>query len=260
MEKLWNNLRKGLKNYLEANGFTSVILGLSGGLDSAITSVLAADVVGGENVTALMMKTRFTSDLSLQIAQKIADYNRLNYSVLDIEPLVETHTHFLEQAFGQKPANLVLENLQARLRGQILMAYSNNFGSLVLACGNKSEVLTGYCTLYGDTCGGLCPLGNIYKSTLFELAKWRNSQGIVLPTEVIERAPSAELAPGQKDETALLPYPILDAILKLYCDEGKTEEQIVAAGFDSQTVKKVADLVSRSAFKRLQLPPKLKVA
>ncbi len=212
MEKTWNKLKEGLRTYCNENGFRNVILGLSGGMDSALVAVLAADALGGENVRAVMMKTRYTSDLSLNIARKIAELNNLIYQELDIDPLVKKESVFLQQAFGEEIKGIVLENLQARIRGQLLMAYSNQFGGLVLACGNKSEILTGYCTLYGDTCGGLMPIGNVYKTTVFELGKWRNTRGCVLPDEVISRAPSAELAEGQKDENSLPPYSVLDAV------------------------------------------------
>ena len=175
MKKIWSNLQRGLKNYCAENGFDRVILGLSGGLDSAITAVLAADALGGEKVKAVMMKTRYTSDLSLKIARETAVLNKLDYQELDIEPLIECESAFLKQFFDEEVQGVTAENLQARLRGQLLMAYSNQYGGLVLACGNKSEALTGYCTLYGDTCGGLAPIGNLYKTTIFELAKWRNS-------------------------------------------------------------------------------------
>lgn len=257
MEKIWNTLKEGLREYCRKNGFTGVILGLSGGMDSAITAVLAADTLGGENVRAIMMKTKYTSDLSLNIARDIAKLNGLNYQEIDIQPLVDEETAFLRQAFGEEVKGIVLENLQARIRGQLLMAYSNQFGGLVLACGNKSEALTGYCTLYGDTCGGLAPIGNIYKTTIFELGKWRNTLGKVLPDEVISRAPSAELADGQKDENSLPPYPILDAILKQLVDERKAINDI--AGFDRLIVERVAQLVTRSAFKRKQMAESLAV-
>ncbi len=257
MEKLWNTLKDGLKAYCVENGFKNVILGLSGGMDSALVAVLAADALGGENVRAIMMKTRYTSDLSLNIARKIAELNQLNYQELDIEPLVEKETIFLRQAFDEDIKSIVLENLQARIRGQLLMAYSNQFGGLVLACGNKSEALTGYCTLYGDTCGGLMPIGNVYKTDVFELGKWRNVQGQVLPEEVISRAPSAELAEGQKDENSLPSYPVLDAVLKQLYDEGRAANDV--CGFDKATVERVARLVQCSAFKRKQMAPALDV-
>ena len=168
-------------------------------------------------------------------------------------------TDFLQQAFGESVKGITAENLQARIRGQLLMAFSNQNGGLVLACGNKSEALTGYCTLYGDTCGGLMPIGNLYKTTVFELAKWRNAQSRALPEEVITRAPSAELAEGQKDENSLPPYPVLDAVLRLLTDEQKTPEEACAAGFAPATVEQVRRLVARSAFKRRQIAPALDI-
>ena len=259
METLWNNLKQGLKSYCDKNGFKKVILGLSGGLDSAICAVLAADVLGGQNVTAIMMKTKFTSDLSLKIAHEIAILNNLDYHEIDIDPFFEHEVMLLKEAFREDVKGITQENLQARIRGQILMAWSNQFGGLVLACGNKSEALTGYCTLYGDTCGGLAPIGNVYKTTIFELAKWRNTKGNALPHEVITRAPSAELAEGQKDENSLPPYAVLDQILKELYDNKQTIEQTVSKGFDKQTVERVQNLITRSAFKRKQMAEMIEV-
>ena len=258
-EQIWEKLKSGLKSYCADNGFETVVLGLSGGIDSALTAVLAADALGGKNVTAIMMRTRYTSPLSLEIAREIAKLNGLQYHELDIEPLIETETKFLKQAFNEEPKGIVLENLQARARGKILMAWSNQYGSLVLACGNKSEAATGYCTLYGDTCGGLAPIGNLYKTQVFELAKWRNTLGRVLPEKVISRAPSAELAAGQKDEDSLPPYALLDKILRRYIDEHQTAAQIIAEGFDAVTVETVIKRYHAQAFKRLQVPPALKL-
>lgn len=253
MENIWNKLKAGLKEYCQKNGFQKVVLGLSGGIDSALTAVLAADVLGGANVKAIMMKTQYTSQMSLDIARRIAELNKLDYQELDIEPLVQTHSAFLKQSFQEDVKGIVIENLQARLRGQILMAYSNQNGGLVLACGNKSEALTGYCTLYGDTCGGLMPIGNLYKTTVFALAKWRNAKSFVLPESVITRAPSAELAQGQKDENSLPPYAELDAILKQLVDIKLSPRKIVSNGYSAASVERVQNLVLRSAFKRAQM-------
>lgn len=257
MKENWNLLKQKLQDFYLMNRFNGIVLGLSGGIDSAVCAVLAADAFGAENITALMMKTRHTSDLSLQIATEIASLNNLNYKVLDIEPLIETETAFLENAFGSEPKPIVLENLQARTRGKILMSWSNQFGSLVLACGNKSEACTGYCTLYGDTCGGVMPIGNLYKTEVYALAKARNKKSKVFPEAVLTRAPSAELAPNQKDENTLPPYPVLDAILRLYVDDKKSKDEICAQGFEPEIVQKVIDLYQKSAFKRLQMPPAL---
>lgn len=259
MEKLWNTLKTGLDTYCKQNNFKKAVLGLSGGLDSAVCAVLAADVLGGQNVSALMMKTRYTSNLSLQIAREIASLNNLDYHEIDIDPLFENEVAFLKKVFGKQPQNIVCENLQARLRGQILMAWSNEFSGLVLACSNKSESLTGYCTLYGDTCGGLAPIGNVYKSTIFELAKWRNTINRVLPEAVILRAPSAELAAGQKDEDSLPPYTLLDAVLKELYDKKRSVEALISDGFEEKTVLKIQKLIDRSAFKRMQAPQSIKV-
>lgn len=259
MDVLWNKLQMGLRRYCAENGFGKVVLGLSGGLDSALTAVLAADALGAVNVQAIMMKTRHTSDLSLQIARKIAELNGIEYQELDIEPLVAEMSAFLQGAWGGDIKTVVNENIQARIRGQILMAYSNQNGALVLACGNKSEALTGYCTLYGDTCGGLMPIGNLYKTTVFDLAKWRNQKSEVLPEEVIIRAPSAELSEGQKDEDSLPPYAVLDAILRQLVDEGKNPEEVCVVGAGEETVSFVQTLVRKSAFKRVQMANALDV-
>ena len=259
MEKLWNTLKQGLKAYCQNSGFKDVILGLSGGLDSAIVSVLATEALGKDHVHTLMMKTGHTSPLSLKIASELQQLNGFSYQETDIQPLYDEYRDFLKNKMLETPKQVVVENLQARIRGQILMTYSNQFGYLVLACGNKSEAATGYCTLYGDTCGGLMPIGGVYKSTLFELARWLNERKHVLPDEVITRAPSAELSDGQKDEDALPPYKILDGILALYCDEGKTAEEIIANGFAPETVEWVIRQYRKTAFKRRQMPEILAV-
>lgn len=260
MQKLWDCLKNGLKEYCTRNGFRDVILGLSGGLDSAIVSVLATEALGKDHVFAVMMRTKHTSQLSLDIAAKLHRLNGFHYQEMNIQELYENQAAFLKNKILETPKKVVLENMQARLRGQILMAYSNQFGDLVLACGNRSEAATGYCTLYGDTCGGLMPIGNVYKSKLFELAKWLNARGTeVLPKEVISRAPSAELSDGQKDEDTLPPYSVLDGILTLYCDEGKNTEEIVAAGYAEKTVKWVINQYHKTAFKRTQMPTALPI-
>ncbi len=259
MKKIWNSLTEQLRDYYRKHGFKEVVLGLSGGLDSAMVSVLACDALGAENVHCLMMKTKHTSDLSLSIAQELARLNGFDYQVLDIEPIIEAQQQFLTQALGEKPKKVVMENLQARERGKILMAFSNQFNYLVLACGNKSEAATGYCTLYGDTCGGLMPIGDLYKSQIFELARWRNQQSLALPEAVISRAPSAELSDGQKDEDSLPPYSVLDAILQMYLDEHKAQGEIAAQGYDKTTVAWVIGQYAKMEFKRKQMPEILKI-
>ena len=255
MQKIWDKLVSGLQDYCRQYNFSDVILGLSGGLDSAVCAVLAADALGGEHVHAWMMKTTHTSDLSLQIARNIAGLNHLDYQEIDIQPVLDEQKKFLTQVFKTEPKNIVLENLQARERGKTLMAASNQFGYLVLACGNKSELAMGYCTLYGDTCGGVAPIAGLYKSEIFELSKWRNTLTPVLPPEVISRAPSAELSPDQKDEDSLPPYALLDKILHLYLDEKLSAAEIAAEGYDAVTVEWIIKRYHSQAFKRLQVPP-----
>lgn len=259
MEKLWNTLKSGLVVYCKNNGFRDVVLGLSGGLDSAVVSVLASQALGKEHVHTLMMKTNHTSQLSLDIASEIHKLNGFNYQMMDIQDIYDGYVNFLRNKMLEAPKKNVMENIQARIRGQILMAYSNQFNYLVLSCSNKSESLMGYCTLYGDTCGGLAPLGGVFKSKIFELAKWLNTQKYVLPNEVIIRDPSAELSDGQKDEDSLPPYDVLDDILKLYCDNNKVAEQIVALGYDENIVAWVIKQYQKTAFKRMQMPPALSI-
>lgn len=255
MQELWNKLTSSLRDYCQSNGFTDVALGLSGGIDSALVAIIAGDALGAEHVHCLMMKTKYTSPLSIQIAAEIARLNGFGYQKIDIQPVIDNQKMFLKELFGEEPKNIVMENLQARERGKTLMALSNQYNYLVLACGNKSEIAMGYCTLYGDTCGGLAPIGNLYKTQVFELCKWRNSLNQVLPMEVIVRAPSAELSLNQKDEDTLPPYPILDEILRLYIDEKKTAEQIMAEGFEQAKVEWIIKRYHQQSFKRQQLAP-----
>ena len=259
MQIIWKKLVDGIKNFCRHNGFDEVVLGLSGGLDSAVVAVAAAEALGGENVHAIMMKTKYTSDLSLEIASGLAELNGLDYKIDDIQHLIDEDITHLENLWQEKPKNIVIENLQARERGKLLMAYANQYNCLLLSCGNKSELAMGYCTLYGDTCGGLAPIANLYKSEIFALAKWRNSLSKVFPDKVISRAPSAELAEGQKDEDTLPPYVVLDKILKRYIDEHQTRAQIVADGFDAVMVENIIARYEKQAFKRQQTPPALKL-
>lgn len=259
MQKIWDKLTVGLKDYCYDNGFSDIILGLSGGLDSAICAVLAADALGSDHVHAWMMKTQHTSELSLKIAHEISKINHLDYQEIDIQPVIDNQKAFLQTVFKTEPKNIVIENLQARERGKILMAASNQFGYLLLACGNKSELAMGYCTLYGDTCGGLAPIGGLYKSEIFELAKWRNNLSKVLPPEVISRAPSAELSANQKDEDSLPPYALLDKILRFYLDEKFSPAEIVAEGYDAVIVEWIVKRYHSQGFKRQQTAQALSI-
>lgn len=258
MQELWNRLTSGLKDYCTQNGFSDVVLGLSGGIDSALVAALAVDALGAEHVHALMMKTKYTTPLSIQIAAEIARLNGFDYKKIDIQPIIDAQKEFLQDVFGEEPKNIVMENLQARERGKILMALSNQYNYLVLACGNKSEAAMGYCTLYGDTCGGIMPIGDLYKTQVFELCKWRNAQSLVMPMEVIIRVPSAELALNQRDDDTLPPYAVLDKVLALHLDDHKTAEDIVAQGFEKETVDWIIKRYHSQEFKRKQLPPVIK--
>ncbi len=258
MEKMWQNLVHGLRTYCEENGFKKVCLGLSGGLDSAVCAVIAKEAVGAENVYAYMMKTKYTSELSLKIAQEISERNRLNYQVIDIQDEVTAYEKKIANIFAEEPKDLVMQNVQARIRGQILMAISNQFGYLVLSCGNKSEAAMGYCTLYGDTCGGIMPIGNVYKTQIFALAKWLNQKiGNVLPEEVIHRAPSAELRAGQKDEDSLPKYEILDAVLTSYLLG--TSESTLEETYSPELVRQIVKTYHKMAYKRKQMPECVKI-
>ena len=259
MQEIWKNLTNGIRQYCRNNGFEDVVLGLSGGLNSAVTAIAAMDALGAEHVHALMMYTKNTSSLSLQIARKIASMNKLNFKEINIQPDVDNMEKSLELIMDAPLKNIVRENLQARIRGLILMAESNQDGYLLLACGNKSEIAMGYCTLYGDTCGGLAPIGELYKSQIFELAKWCNEQCQALPMEVIIRAPSAELSANQKDEDTLPPYKVLDKILELYLDRHLSAAEIAIEGYDAVTTEWIIKRYQSQAFKRQQLPPTIKL-
>lgn len=253
---IWKVLCRGLRDYVRKNGFERVLLGLSGGIDSAVTAALAADALGPEQVLAVMLPSRHTSELSMVLATEQIDLLGVAYQNLSIEPLFQAAQRQLAPAIGEGPHGLVEENLQARARGMLLMALSNKLGHLLLATGNKSELAVGYSTLYGDMCGGYSPLKDCLKGLVYRLAEWRNRQSPAIPRGVIERPPSAELAPGQLDEHSLPPYPVLDSIIELYVEEDRSIGEIVSAtGFDEALVRKVAARILRSEFKRRQAAP-----
>lgn len=243
----------GVKDYVQKNGFKGVVLGLSGGVDSALTLAIAVDALGAEHVEAVMMPYRYTAQMSLEDAEAEARTLGVSYSVLPIEPMVEAFMSTLAPVFEGLGRDTTEENLQARCRGSVLMAISNKKGYLVLTTGNKSEVAVGYCTLYGDMAGGFDVLKDVPKTLVYRLCEYRNSlAGEVIPHRVIVRPPSAELAPGQTDEASLAPYPILDEILRLYVEEDLSANAIVARGFDEALVRKVLRLVDLNEYKRRQ--------
>jgi NAD+ synthase (glutamine-hydrolysing) len=253
---MWRALVRGTKDYCQKNGFSKIWLGLSGGIDSALVLAIAADALGAENVTAVRMPSRYTVDLSNDLAQIQCDTMGVNLLTLPIEQPFQAYLQTLEQAFSGKPADTTEENLQSRVRGTLLMALSNKQGGLLLTTGNKSEYAVGYATIYGDMNGGYAPLKDVYKTEVFALARWRNTVGDrVIPQAVIDRPPSAELRENQRDEDSLPPYDVLDAILRRYLDLHQSQAEIIAAGFDVAVVERVLRLVRIAEWKRQQAAP-----
>lgn len=253
--EVYQALVLGVRDYVRKSGFRGVVLGLSGGIDSALTLAIAVDAIGADKVQAVMMPYRYTAQMSLEDAEAEARTLGVAYSVLPIEPMVAAFAGELEGEFAGLPKDKTEENLQARSRGVLLMAISNKKGLLVLTTGNKSEVAVGYCTLYGDMAGGFDVLKDVPKTLVFRLSEYRNSlspEHPPIPQRVIDRPPSAELAPDQKDEDSLPPYPVLDEILRRYVEEDESAEKIIAAGFDRETVMRVVRLVDFNEYKRRQ--------
>ncbi|SDT93924.1 NAD+ synthase [Halopseudomonas salegens] len=249
---VYQALVTGVRDYVNKNGFKRVVLGLSGGIDSALSLAVAADALGPERVEAVMMPYHYTSSMSLEDAEAQAKAMHVAYHVVPIAPMVDAFMQSLAPMFEGLPRDTTEENLQARCRGTLLMALSNKTGALVLTTGNKSEMAVGYATLYGDMAGGFDVLKDVPKVLVFKLAEYRNRQGQVIPQRVIDRPPSAELAPDQKDEDSLPGYPELDEILRLYIEHDLSATAIIAAGFDADTVKRVLRLVDINEYKRRQ--------
>ena len=259
MELLHDALVIGVRDYLGKCGFKGVVIALSGGIDSAVTAAIAVKALGGENVRGISMPSQYSSTGSLDDSKALADNLGIQYDVIQIGDAFELMKSSLEPVFEGRPEDVTEENMQARLRGLILMAASNKFGSLVLTTGNKSELAVGYCTLYGDMCGGLAVISDVPKTMVYDLARWMNRDGEVIPHATIEKPPSAELRPDQKDEDSLPAYEVLDAILERYVVENESTNQIVEAGFDEQIVQRMARLIDLNEYKRRQAAPGLKV-
>ncbi len=249
----------GLRDYVTKNGFPGVIIGLSGGIDSALSAAVAVDALGPEKVRAVMMPSPYTSPDSLEDAAECAQLLGISYESIPIDGAMQAFGAVLEPAFAETQADITEENIQSRARGLILMALSNKFGAMVLTTGNKSEMSVGYATLYGDMCGGYSVLKDVYKTTVFRLSRWRNVQGAVMPARVIIKPPSAELRPNQTDQDSLPPYDILDAILEGLIEGEQSVDQLVDAGFDRATVLRVWRLLDRAEYKRRQAPPGVKI-
>jgi NAD+ synthase (glutamine-hydrolysing) len=254
MAEIYQSLVMATRDYVQRSGFPGVILGLSGGIDSALTLAIAVDALGADKVQAVMMPYTYTAQISVEDAAAQAKNMGVTFGIAEINPVVSGFMQVLFPFFGNAPVDATEENLQARSRGTLLMALSNKFGNLVLATGNKSELAVGYCTLYGDMVGGYAVLKDVYKTIVFELAKYRNSisEIPVIPERVITRPPSAELRPDQVDQDSLPAYDILDAILYSYIEEDMSQDDIIAKGFDAEVVKKVIRLVDINEYKRRQ--------
>ena len=259
MALLHDALVLGVQDYLGKCGFRSAVIGLSGGIDSAVTAALAVKALGAENVRGISMPSAYSSQGSLDDSAALAANLGIQYDVIPIHAGFEMMKTSLEPIFGDRPEDVTEENMQARLRGLILMAASNKFGSLVLTTGNKSELAVGYCTLYGDMCGGLAVISDVLKTKVFELAHWINRDEVIIPEATITKPPSAELRPDQKDQDSLPPYEVLDAILERYVVESQSVSEIVTSGFDEATVKRIVRLIDLNEYKRRQAAPGLKV-
>lgn len=254
MAEIYQGLVLATRDYVQRSGFPGVILGLSGGIDSALTLAIAVDAIGADKVQAVMMPYTYTAPMSVEDAAAQAKSMGVTFGIAEIHPIVNSFMQTLYPFFGNSPADTTEENLQARTRGTLLMGLSNKFGNLVLATGNKSEISVGYCTLYGDMVGGYSVLKDVYKTIVFELAKYRNSisETPVIPERVITRPPSAELRPDQKDQDSLPPYDMLDAILYAYIEEDMSQDDIIAKGFEKEVVEKIIRLVDQNEYKRRQ--------
>ena len=249
----------GVKDYVQKNSFKGVVLGLSGGIDSALTLTIAVDALGAENVHAVMMPFHYTSNMSIDDARKLASNMNVQLDEISIEQSFNALKNSLDPIFKNLPIGVTEENIQSRIRGVLLMAISNKMGSMLLTTGNKSEMSVGYATLYGDMAGGFAPLKDVSKTMVYELAKYRNRINDVIPERIINREPSAELAPDQVDQDSLPPYEILDPILEKFVEQEKTLAEIVADGFEEQVVQKVIRMVLRNEYKRRQAPPGVKI-
>jgi NAD+ synthase/NAD+ synthase (glutamine-hydrolysing) len=257
--EIWNALVMGVRDYARKTRFRQVLLGLSGGIDSALTAAIAADALGPENVLGVMMPSRYSSPGSVDDSVDLARNLGIQTLTLPISGIMETYACTLADAFRGRPADVTEENIQSRIRGNLLMALSNKYGSLLLTTGNKSEMSVGYCTLYGDMNGGLAVIADLPKMMVYRVSRWRNRRKPDIPEAILTKAPSAELRPDQTDQDSLPPYELLDQILELHVEQSQSAEEIIAQGFDEQTVRRVLRLVRMAEFKRKQAAPVLKV-
>lgn len=260
MTLIHDGLVTGVKNYFQKLGFKKAILGLSGGIDSAVTAVIAQRALGAENVRVILLPSQFSSDHSINDARKLAQNLGIQYDIVPIEDIYRAYESQLSSHFLGYAENVTEENIQARIRGMLLMSFSNKFGNIVLNTSNKSEAAVGYGTLYGDMCGGLAVIGDVYKTEVFELARYMNKDGEVIPKNTITKPPSAELRPNQKDSDSLPDYDILDEVLFQYIENRKGPKELIKMGFDEKLVKRILRLVNINEFKRYQTAPVLRVS
>jgi NAD+ synthase (glutamine-hydrolysing) len=258
-EEVYAALVMGVRDYLTKNGFLGACLGISGGIDSALTAAVAADALGAGNVLGVFMPSEYTSRESLTGAERLAEALGISTVTLPIHDAYEVMLKTLDPVFAGTEPGLAEENLQSRIRGNLLMAISNKTGRLVLSTGNKSEMSTGYATLYGDMAGGFAVLKDVPKTLVYELSRWRNRNSEVIPQEVIDRPPTAELRAGQLDSDSLPPYELLDPILQAYVEGDRSPEEMVADGFPADVVQRVVEMVDRAEYKRRQAPPGVKI-
>ncbi|HZQ66174.1 MAG TPA: NAD(+) synthase, partial [Gaiellaceae bacterium] len=261
LEQMRLALELGLRDYVEKNGFRDVVIGLSGGIDSALTAALAAEALGSGRVHCVSMPSRYSSEGTRGDARRLAEGLGVDFREIPIEEIVAAFAAALEPAFGDLPPDLTEENLQARVRGVLLMALSNKFGWLVVATGNKSELSVGYATLYGDMAGGFALLKDVFKTDVFRLARHLNERAghEVIPQSIVDRAPSAELRAGQRDEDSLPPYAELDRVLEAYVELDRSREELANDGFEPELVERALAMIDRAEYKRRQAPPGVKL-
>ncbi len=259
VEEAWRALVLGLRDYTAKCGFRRVVLGLSGGIDSALTAVIAAEALGPENVLGVAMPTRYSSASSLTDAEALARNLGIGYRVIPIDGIFQSYLDTMAEHFEGREPDVTEENIQARVRGNVLMALSNKFGMLLLSTGNKSELAVGYCTLYGDMSGGLAVISDVPKTMVWKMARWLNREREVIPETIITKPPSAELRPGQTDQDSLPPYDVLDRILELYVERNASLREMVEEGLDEGVVREVIRLIDRNEYKRRQAAPGLRI-
>ena len=259
-EEIGRGLILGLRDYIRKCGFKDVVIGLSGGIDSALTAAIAAEALGPDRVTGIAMPSQFSSQHSIDDARELAANLGIAFHVVPIQPIYAPYETATDELFGEHKFDTTNENIQARIRGNILMAWSNRTGAMVLSTGNKSELAVGYCTLYGDMAGGLSLLGDVYKTMVYRVSRWMNRERTLIPESTLTKAPSAELRPNQTDQDTLPPYDVLDGILKLYIEEWLELDAIAARGFDRDLVARILKMVDSAEFKRHQAAPTIRVS